>query len=200
MTKAERQEYMKVYNQSPGAIVAKKAWADSTKGQQYSTDYRKEYYAKPENKERRNETQRIRRQADKRKAEDAAYGAEYTRRPDIKAKKNAKRRERRKSDLCYRISERLRGRIKNLLGRNKPEASSRSLGCTAKQLLAHLEGLLEPGMSWDNYGFYGWHIDHIIPLSAFDLTDLYQYRKACHYTNLQPMWAKQNLQKGSKID
>ena len=55
-------------------------------------------------------------------------------------------------------------------------------------------------MSWDNYGRTGWHIDHIIPLSKFDLTDREQFLKACHYTNLQPLWAKDNLIKGNKFD
>jgi len=50
-------------------------------------------------------------------------------------------------------------------------------------------------MSWDNYGYYGWHVDHIIPLSAFDLTDPIQFKKAMYYTNLQPLWMEENLAK-----
>ena len=52
-------------------------------------------------------------------------------------------------------------------------------------------------MSWDNKGRAGWHIDHIIPLSAFDLTDREQVIEACHYTNLQPSWEQDNLIKAN---
>jgi hypothetical protein len=52
-------------------------------------------------------------------------------------------------------------------------------------------------MSWGNYG--QWHIDHIIPLSSFNLLEEQQFKIACHYTNLQPLWAKENLSKGNKI-
>lgn len=54
-------------------------------------------------------------------------------------------------------------------------------------------------MSWENYGKNGWHLDHIIPLSAFDLTDPEQLKIACHYTNIQPLWARDNLVKSNKI-
>jgi hypothetical protein len=48
-------------------------------------------------------------------------------------------------------------------------------------------------MTWDNWTTDGWHIDHIKPLaSSFDLTDRKQFLEACHYTNLQPLWAKDN--------
>lgn len=53
-------------------------------------------------------------------------------------------------------------------------------------------------MTWDNWAPKGWHVDHIIPLSSFDLTNRDQLLAACHYTNLQPLWAKENLQKGAR--
>jgi len=54
-------------------------------------------------------------------------------------------------------------------------------------------------MTLDNYGKHTWHIDHIIPISSFDLNDPNQVAIAFHYTNLQPMWAKENISKGAKI-
>lgn len=63
------------------------------------------------------------------------------------------------------------------------------------ELIVHLESKFRPGMTWENRGKKGWHIDHIKPLSAFDLTDPGQVSDACHYTNLQPLWWKENLDK-----
>lgn len=54
-------------------------------------------------------------------------------------------------------------------------------------------------MTWENWNVNGWHIDHIIPLVTFDLTDRKQFLEACHYTNLQPMWSEENWLKGSTI-
>lgn len=72
-------------------------------------------------------------------------------------------------------------------------------GATLTEVRKHLEGLFQPGMNWENYGTWGWHIDHKIPCAAFDLHDLEQRRKCFHYTNLQPLWRKDNLEKGAKI-
>lgn len=63
----------------------------------------------------------------------------------------------------------------------------------------YLEGQFREGMSWDNWGIAGWHIDHKVPLAFFDLTDREQFLQAVHYSNLQPMWALENTQKGAKV-
>ena len=71
------------------------------------------------------------------------------------------------------------------------------IGCAPQFLKEYLEKQFSEGMSWDNYGFYGWHIDHKIPLSSADNEeDIY---KLCNYTNLQPLWATDNLKKSNKI-
>jgi 5-methylcytosine-specific restriction endonuclease McrA len=69
------------------------------------------------------------------------------------------------------------------------------VGITPKELKEHLEKQFFQGMSWGNYG--EWHIDHIIPLSSAKTED--EIYKLCHYTNLQPLWAEDNLRKGNKL-
>ena len=71
------------------------------------------------------------------------------------------------------------------------------LGCSVQYLKCRLEKKFKKGMTWDNWG--EWHIDHIIPLDSFDLTDEKQYLEACNYKNLQPLWAKENFLKGKII-
>lgn len=76
------------------------------------------------------------------------------------------------------------------------------LGCTAKELAIYLQSQFKKGMSWDNYGrkkgVRCWEIDHIKPVTAYDLTDDQQRKECFHYTNLRPMWQRQNVQKGNK--
>lgn len=103
-----------------------------------------------------------------------------------------------KTDIQFRLGLSLRHRLKRGLRRNEQKAGSavRDLGCSVPFLKTYLESLFKPGMSWSNWAHKGWHIDHIVPLSAFDLTDREQFLRACHYTNLQPLWAAENLAKG----
>jgi len=106
-----------------------------------------------------------------------------------------------KNDIQYKLGILLRGRLRSVLnGGIKSGSSVRDLGCTIEELKEHIESLFTDGMSWDNHGKYGWHIDHILPLSSFDLTDREQLLIAVNYKNLQPLWAKDNLSKGAKIE
>ena len=100
----------------------------------------------------------------------------------------------------YKIIRSLRRRMLFVLhGKRKADSSISLIGCTGEQLKLHLESQFQKGMTWDNYGHKGWHIDHIKPCSSFDLTDPEQQKVCFHYTNLQPLWALDNLIKSDKI-
>ena len=91
----------------------------------------------------------------------------------------------------------LRRRLNHALkGVAKSAHTLELLGCSISQLIVHLEKRFKNGMTWKNYG--KWHVDHIKPLSSFDLTKSEQQILACNYKNLQPLWAKENLLKSNK--
>ena len=105
-----------------------------------------------------------------------------------------------KTNVQFKLSHILRSRLHNALKNNQKTGSAvKDLDCSVEELKQYLESKFQPGMSWDNWSLDGWHIDHIKPLSSFDLTDRKQLLEACHYTNLQPLWAKDNLSKSDKI-
>lgn len=114
---------------------------------------------------------------------------------------NANLKRRLAEDIEFRISAKLRTLIYvSLKGRGKKSDSTLSLtGCTIQELKAHLESLFKPGMTWQNHSRSGWHIDHIIPCASFNLSDPDEQKKCFHYTNLQPLWAEENLRKSNKI-
>jgi hypothetical protein len=101
-----------------------------------------------------------------------------------------------KEDINYRLSRNLRIRINKVLRKNKKQGSAiKDLGCTIAELKTHLELRFIDGMSWSNYG--KWEVDHIKPLSKFDLTKREEFLIACHYTNLQPIWREDNIKKSN---
>ena len=108
---------------------------------------------------------------------------------------------RRKTDIQFKLSMTLRHRLYMALkGETKGGSAVRDLGCTIPELKIHLESQFTEGMSWDNWKHDGWHIDHIAPLSNFDLTDREQILIVCHYTNLQPLWCQDNYAKSNKLN
>jgi predicted nucleic acid-binding Zn ribbon protein len=119
---------------------------------------------------------------------------------ECKDKLSNDRKLRRSHDLNYKMRSTLRARL-NCAIKNGQKAGSavKDLGCTIADLKTYLESKFLLGMSWDNWSKDGWHIDHIEPLSKFDLTNPEEFKKACHYTNLQPLWAKDNISKSNKI-
>ena len=111
------------------------------------------------------------------------------------------RKNRLKNDIEFRIRDSLRKRLSTAIRNCQKSGSAvRDLGCSIEELKKHLESQFQSGMSWENWTTDGWHIDHITPLASFDLSDPEQLKKACHYTNLQPLWAEDNLVKSNKIE
>lgn len=106
------------------------------------------------------------------------------------------RRRKRRSDPSFRVVESMRARMSAALkGRTDGMLFSR-LGYSVEELIAHLERRFSAGMSWANYG--KWHIDHIRPCAAFDQTDPVQFDACWALSNLQPLWASDNIRKGAK--
>jgi len=102
------------------------------------------------------------------------------------------------TDINYRLASRLRVRIIKALKNNwKSVKTIKLLGCSIEQLRKHLEKQFKSGMTWDNYGL--WHIDHIRPCVKFDLSKPEEQARCFNYTNLQPLWAEENMKKGRKV-
>jgi len=115
---------------------------------------------------------------------------------------NKKIREKRETDVNFKIATVIRARITGFLKTKKLRKSDKSLaliGCSVDFLKNYLAQKFKPGMTWENHGRETWHIDHIRPISSFDLTDPKQQRKAFHYTNMQPLWAVENLRKSASF-
>ena len=101
------------------------------------------------------------------------------------------------TDPAFKIKSYLRRRLNKLIkSKSRSLGHNELIGCSNNELMLHLERQFLPGMTWENYG--KWHADHIKPLSLFDLFDEVQLKEAWVYTNLQPLWAKDNMSKGSK--
>lgn len=138
---------------------------------------------------------------DKRKAKPEVfkeYGRKY--RSDNRESVNSYHLNRRKTDILYKLKCVLRNRLLEALKYktwNKNTNFSKYIGCTLEELKLYLENQFQPSMTWENHSKTGWHIDHIVPLdSAKTEEELY---KLCHYTNLQPLWAIDNLRKSNKL-
>lgn len=102
------------------------------------------------------------------------------------------------TDIQYKLKLNLRRRMHKLIKRNERNGSAvKDLGCSLEEFKQYIESKFQPGMTWENYG--KWHLDHIYPLSLVDLTNREQFLMVSHYTNYQPLWAKDNIVKSNKV-
>lgn len=156
-------------------------------------DKLKQYYI--DNKGRMNEVRR--RYYSNHKDEISKQKKQYY--TDNKTRINWYCKNRRKCDINYKITCNLRKRLGKAIRRSQKRGSAvQDLGCSIGEFKSYINSKFQDGMTWNNYGRYGWHIDHVIPLSSFNLGNRDEFLKACHYTNLQPLWARDNLSKGSR--
>jgi len=111
------------------------------------------------------------------------------------------------TDIAYKITHLLRTRINHCLKNNNKSLSTMFLiGCEIDYLLYHIQEQFQDGMTWDNHGkgdkgkgMKEWHIDHIKPCASFNLSKPEEQQKCFHYSNLQPLWATENLKKKKRI-
>ena len=103
------------------------------------------------------------------------------------------------NDVVFKIRTNLARRINHSVKKGfKSNKTLELLGCSPEDLKKHLEVQFTEGMTWDNYGIRGWHIDHIVPCASFNLSNPEEQKKCFHYTNLQPLWWYDNLSKSNK--
>lgn len=177
---AKKLENAKRYRQEQRVAISARNKAYRSKNKEAIAEYQRVQNVK--NKELRSE-----------------YIREYNLLPESKAKRAQRRKRQWAENPQYRLASRLRNRLWYALkGRPGKYSAISLLGCSVIEAVEHIENQFVDGMSWSNHG--DWHIDHIIPLSVFNLEDAGQVAKACHYTNLRPLWASENLSKGSRIE
>jgi hypothetical protein len=122
-----------------------------------------------------------------------------TYRENNRKKLNEHQRIKKSKDPIYKLRHNMNARIKIFLNSKNIQKHNKTfeiIGCSPKELKEHIEKQFTDGMCWDKLGKHI-HIDHIIPLSsAKNEEEIY---KLCHYSNLQPLWALDNIKKGAKI-
>ncbi len=122
-------------------------------------------------------------------------------RTENKHKVNSNQRRKIKENKQYKIAKNLRSRVLIALKaqlQNRKGKTYDLLGCNMEFFIKHIESQFKKGMSWDNYGLYGWHLDHIKPCAAFNLSIKENQYKCFYYSNYQPLWRIDNIKKGAK--
>lgn len=161
-------------------------------------DLKKEYCLK--NKEYRKESYRLWLEKNKEKRSEYMKNWRLNNKDKIKNNSIIYKKNNPEFAVRMKVFKNIRTRISMFLKSSNVSKNNKlmdMLGCTQKEFKKHIESLFKEGMSWDNYGLNGWHLDHIIPISfAKTEEDLV---KLNHYTNFQPLWAIDNIKKGNKI-
>ena len=171
----------------------------------YSKIFYKEYWKKNRHTLKESQKPKNRKYYSQNKEKIKDKSSKYYQQNRLKCiKRNTKRKLKRYDvDYVFKMAQIFRARLNVTLRKIKIQKEVRSkdlVGCDWNTLKNYIESKFQPGMTWDNHGTYGWHVDHIIPCSLFNLTKIEDQKKCFHYTNLQPLWAKENLVKYNNID
>lgn len=115
-----------------------------------------------------------------------------------------KRRERneRNNNPHHKVKRAISGRLREVLrrkGQIKQESIMKYVGCSTRELSDAIESMFHGEITWDNYGVFGWHVDHIVPCSAFDLTNEDHVYLCFNLSNLRPLWHDSNIAKSNTI-
>jgi len=128
-----------------------------------------------------------------------SYLKDYYKTPEYKKRRRAWFKNRRKNPV-FKLIVNMRSRKNIILKKKNLNKKSRSLdmlGCDLSHLKKYLENKFLPGMNWSNHNLKGWHVDHITPLASAKTVE--DVERLMHYTNLQPLWAKENILKSDKM-
>jgi len=181
-----KQKY--VDNNKEKVKQSKKEWFDK------NTEYKKEHYIKNTN----HILEKSKKYYNDNREKIIEYNKKYVKtNKEIINKKNKIKYD---TDVLYKLKLSMRARLNSFLKTRQIKKQNKTfdiIGCIPEYLKEHIENQFVDNMCWENYGLYGWHIDHIIPLSSANTEE--EMYKLCHYTNLQPLWAEDNLRKSNKI-
>jgi hypothetical protein len=198
MTKEERNKYLAGWRERNREKIRAQhqAWYSAHKHEPKLKSEKRAFYKSWEerNKDRLREYRR-RYVLENIEAVRARKKAWYAANPDIVREMRRRELDNPKARIALYMRSRLRSA---LLSKKAMKRGSliELLGMNIPEVMKHLEARFTHGMSWDNYG--EWHVDHIQPISSFDLLTVEGQKAAMHYTNLQPLWAKDNMKKGKK--
>ena len=173
-----------------------KEWNANNK--EYVSADRKKYYAENNAliKAKRAEARKL--NAPKRAADNRKWKA--ANREKVNSNNRAYVRQKYRSDPLFALAMTCRRRLLQAFakkGFSKGSSTEQLLGCDMATLREHLEKNFLQDMTWENRGFYGWHVDHILPLASAKTVE--ELESLCQYTNLQPLWAADNIAKSDKI-
>ena len=198
----DKKEYYFNYNKKYHSKNKEKLKKYRLKNNEKYVEYSKNYYQK--NKEKIIKDKKIYRSKNKEKIKEYRSKNKEKINERNRAYQPSYRREKYKNNPQYKLIINLRNSISKLITRNptiiKNKTTKELLGCSLDELKTHIEKQFLPGMNWDNYNNKTWHIDHIRPISLAKSMDDVISLKLMHYTNFQPLWAKDNILKSNKYD